>query len=668
MVRQRDHLKRARFVKGSDPRRYAQGRMMPKPGEKPKRAVRLSKTDFDDVISLDSGTNVFTAGAHEKLTPMSMVLRPAQPASQAIDRYQQSTSCEPPRCVNRLMNLVSVENLFNKSFKEHSKYHTRCDGNLVFDMSKEITWGTGVRESLKCTKCSYRGERMKLYDTIPDKCKKGAKASTTNVQVQAALFNTGVGHTDLRHVFVGLNTSQPSLGGMQKQRNSVANQVEKSCDKSFEKTRRHINDVKESLGFSREHPIPVEMDTRYNNSLSCGIGRTPGQPATQAVATACENFTKKKKVVAVHTVNKLCSKALHSTRKPRECPNHPGKCTATLSQTAVIGDEKQYATEITKQITKSTDPLNINFVTTDGDSKMFNGVQAATEGEIINLRDTRHLSERLRKRIEGSGFSDEMLPGSTKRLRTKCLKRFALDVQKRVHTEFNSAYEAANGDMDSLIRTASFICDAIVSCYNGDHSVCYNHSFACRRGHPWTFPFMSDDQINVFIAGKDEQLLRECLNMRLGRDGILKQRLNTSTQKTEAVNRAYQRTNPKAVLNTRNFPVQVKTAAACLNDGVASTTAMHFEEVGAPLTPGSPAVQALITATERKKYHATRQRSKRYKLRRVQLAVEKYKNYDISAENDTYMSGMAEAECQQTLPQTRSKGDNKVDHCYNRLV
>lgn len=678
MVRQKNYLKHKKFDKGFDPRRNTQGRQKRKQDEPVKRAVRLTKNDFEDVVSLDPKTNMFTAGAHEKLLPPSIVLRPGPAAPQAIDKYLESAPDLEARNVNRLLNLVSTENLFNESFAEHAKLHGSCNGRLIFNMAKEIRWGTGVRESLKCTNCSYQSKRMRLYDTIQTKNKFGAKAAKSNAQVQAALFSTGIGNSDLRHVFVGLNASPPSLTGMQLQRNSVAEHLDRACDSGFKKTRRHINDVKEALGLPRKQPIPVEMDTRYNNPLWSGTGRTPGQPATQAVATACENFTKKKKVVAVHTANKHCAKAkvTKSRNNGSECPHHSGRCTATMSQTAVIGDEKLYASSIGKSLLDSDDPLNINYITTDGDSQMFHGVEEVASGEVINLRDTRHLSERMRKRIEASDFSNTMFPGRTKRLRAKCLKRFALDVQKRVQTEFSSAYRAANGDTDKLIRSGSFICDAIVSCYNGDHSICRLHSFVCTKGKPWISPFMADDQLALLIEGRDEKLLREALNMRLGREGIKMQRLNTSTQKCESVNRAYLHTNPKAVLNMRNFPVQVKTAAACLNDGLASTTAVHFEEIGAPLIPGSTAVKALVTETERKKYHAKRQRTQQFKRQRVTLAVKKYRNYDINAEAGTYKSGMADDEqCKQTEistrsmgGNTRSKGGNKVDHTYPKLL
>jgi len=42
--------------------------------------------------------------------------------------------------------------------------------------------------------------------------------------------------------------------------------------------------------------------------LRSGGGRTPLQPATQAVYTIIEKVTKSKKIISVNTANKLCSK------------------------------------------------------------------------------------------------------------------------------------------------------------------------------------------------------------------------------------------------------------------------------------------------------------------------------------------------------------------------
>jgi hypothetical protein len=71
-----------------------------------------------------------------------------------------------------------------------------------------------------------------------------------------------------------------------------------------------------------------------------------------------------------------------------KCPNHNGHCTANLAEDAVIVNETEYSRPCTTEL---HDTLKIANITTDGDSKFFNGVNNAQGKGATQLRDIRHL-------------------------------------------------------------------------------------------------------------------------------------------------------------------------------------------------------------------------------------------------------------------------------------
>ena len=57
-----------------------------------------------------------------------------------------------------------------------------------------------------------------------------------------------------------------------------------------------------------ETEIAFQSDGMANNPLYSGIGKTPFQPATQCSYSIVENVTKKKQVIVMEKVIKLCTK------------------------------------------------------------------------------------------------------------------------------------------------------------------------------------------------------------------------------------------------------------------------------------------------------------------------------------------------------------------------
>ncbi|CAC5404657.1 unnamed protein product [Mytilus coruscus] len=63
----------------------------------------------------------------------------------------------------------------------------------------------------------------------------------------------------------------------------------------------------------------------------------------------------------------------------------------------------------------------------------------------------------------------------------------------------------------------------------------------------------------------DENLVRNCMNIRFGRKNLEKTRFGTSTQKCEATNRGYNKSNPKDITFQKNFPARIHSTAHKIN-------------------------------------------------------------------------------------------------------
>lgn len=56
---------------------------------------------------------------------------------------------------------------------------------------------------------------------------------------------------------------------------------------------------------------------------------------------------------------------------------------------------------------------------------------------------------------------------------------FALDLTKRCQAEFEKSFKKYDTCTPKLISNLSYATDAIVKCYQGDHSLCHKQSNVC---------------------------------------------------------------------------------------------------------------------------------------------------------------------------------------------
>ena len=133
------------------------------------------------------------------------------------------------------------------------------------------------------------------------------------------------------------------------------------------------------------------------------------------------------------------------------------------------------------------------------------------------------------------------------------------------------------------------------------------------------------------MTDSDKVLLKRLICKRLGPEAVKQTYLNTNTQKTEAVHRAYSKTNPKNITSPRNFAGRIGAAVLNVNLGFAGSTCLVQSAVG-----HNVAGDIRKEIEKRSKYNADRKDIKKkleIKKRRVIQRASKYRLYEKKQES-----------------------------------
>ena len=605
------------------------------------------------------------------------LLRPAAKRDDFVDRYDKTVHSRANMESYRILHTKMIENLWNRAIREHSTYHPQCQGSLIFDEKKEKKFGLAWKEALTCTSCTYLSRQEKLYREVQSKTS-GPNPATLNVAAQAGLMTTGTGNTGLRNILLHMNIPAPSKSSMQVRANTVNDAVTKLNQSDMKAHRAEIVKINTDLGLTKDTPIMMEADCRYNNPIQSASGKTPFQPGTQCVFTVCENESVNKKIIGVNIKNKHCKLGEAHARRMKSsvrlCPNHPGKCTANLAIDGTIGDEYTWCKETFEQFNNDEIPLRASYLTTDLDSRAgqaVNDSKCKFSTKCVNLKCSRHLSQSQRRRIAKAVWSRQMFPCKKKEEQLSMQRQFAYNLSRRCTKEYNLCYTEHCGNINGIKRKLEHVGNAIISCVQGDHSLCKKHSYACSGygNKVWKLTFLKKGQ-KIMPTKGDLEKLQSLIWYRIGKKAVDATKFNTSTQKTESVNRSYSRTNPKNITWTRNVDGRIHTAVHMLNRGFANSTIQRLEFLGTPLTPGSLPIKQLRSISNEqiyhRKYHCSlkykaRCAEKRYKLEYLHRRKQKEKKTKVSYKRD------CESKKLQSKPDhTYSKKIYNPDHTYSK--
>lgn len=577
---------------------------------------------------------------------------------------QPSPTTEAERDTYRLLHAGKTCDMFNAAYHMHMLQSPNCPTNLQFDFEREKQKGVCWKETLKCIYCNFHSESTKLYEETESETR-GAKTAKPNIGLWVALMDNPIMGTTLQEIFMALNCPAPSYTGLHYTASKVGPQIVNMVREDLQRERAHLKDVLESHGFPRQTPIPVEGDGRYNNPLYWSRDRTPFQPATQMTYTVSENVTPEKKIIGIALKNKLC----HNRVIGRTCPDHPGKCTATLMIDEPIGREDLATEEICQEFLSDPEPTYVSHITTDGDSAASRGVQKAmgVHGQTVEaLRDTRHLAQSQKKAIDNAKFSERMFPGRTATDRQGTKRKFSIDLMKRCSAEYDLAIKKHCGDTEKLVNALSYATDSIVDCYAGRCGrTCADHSFVCK-GHPekcWPKEYLPPHARTLHPTKEDEDTIRGLVSYRFNRNTLTTTRYGTNTQKSEALHRGYSKSNPKNITCSANFGPKIFSAVHRLNHGPGESTTLKCSALGSPLPSGTRVSHQLKRRQEKYSRDRQRKQSSAYRAKRHACVKNKFEMY-FQRKTDSevgYVKGMNNPPLPK--PDTEKK---KKEHSYSK--
>ena len=556
----------------------------------------------------------------------------------------------------KLFHPKKLEKLFNTAFIEHMQSVPGCAGPLLLDETHELKKGLCYKERIKCEKCAFTSKRQPMYEEIPS-TSRGAKAAAPNVAVQVGLSHTPAGNSDFAHILNTAGVPAPSLRGMQRTSNQVMEKLVAENNKDMRQIRQSIRQLNAFKGLQENSAIRVEADAQYNNSLFSGGNKTPFQPATQSVYSVSENETKTKRIIAVNIANKLCrmcgGKSVDTLSAQQAnnandsgqklCPN----CSATVSVGHTIGDESHMVKQCIPEVL--TD-LQIKYVTTDQDSQASSAFKECARSAGIQtipakLDDTRHLAQSQRRAANKMTFSSKMFPVFKGVTKDKMQARFSLDLSRRCQGEHAAALKKYGSETHSVVRHLSYTSDAIIDCYQGDHKLCLKWSFLCKGRGPKLLKYGEKNSIKLVMTEEDRDKVRTLIGARLGRQAILKTKLGTNTQKSEAVNSAYVRSVPKFKTFSRNIHGRIHSRVHLLNRGRCLSTLKKLKAIGIRVHHGTTVVRQLCALQKRVTNDKKRQSNIAYKMIRSQSAMKRFNLYDKltklkGEQRKTYCKGM----------------------------
>lgn len=616
---------------------------------------RLSSDVFQDVVEYRDLTDNTPCGPlvirdSEGRVLGGRILRPRIVKPAITEEYLPSVDEDhyPSENGYRLLHQELTRKLWNQGFRGHMEYMKNCDGELFWNMGEEKRWGLGWKCGLVCHKCKYKSEIVNLYKEIVEPGKRGRRSAEPNVGLQVGLTQTPLGNTGFRKICTAIGIPPPSQPAMQKATNKVSSKLVELNQDDMLKHIKHVQEICK-LKDKKVTGISVEVDSCYNIPLWAGGDRTCHQPATQCITTFAENVTNSKKIIGVYVGNKHCAVAqtLRAKNIHVTCPNHSGHCSSNMPEDAIVGNEHRNTKIAYQNIINSTGAI-ISAVTTDGDSKSANAIEDINVEKGIpppeKLRDPSHLSRLQGKHIQKQRFSQGMFPATTKAVKEKILKKFSTNVRLRCNAEIKCAVKKFAGDFEKMASHLDKVTETMLACYNNDcGSKCRQYSMVCGKHAPWPHSYLTHGK-RLCMTDHDLQLLKQCILFRTSYENVQKIRLNTSTQKCEAVNRAYRKSLPKNVVNKRNAAGRAHSVIHELNNGPGDSVYAKLQKLGIEVEKGSHVARSLKKQQDRFVYDQKRQKTGKYAARRKYHRVRRQQLYDDrqkdAASAETYAKGL----------------------------
>ena len=635
--------------------------------------TRLDHDVYQQVVR-QTATGALVVPDSEGISGAAKLLRPRQAKAKLADKYLKNIKEQDKKYGG--MIIVDKEKMFHMFNQCQSKHSAEGRCKIPeFQISKEIKKGICWKYILNCKNCLFVSETFNMYRDVPN-CQRGAKTAAPNMALQVGLQDSPIGNSQMRHILATTDIDPPSRSAMQQTSNQVGSKTIILNDDDMSKRIEGLKNVNELRGLSRDTPIAVQMDARYN-STSIGSRKSLGQAASQAVGICCEDHTDEHQIIGMVVQNKLCWTGAWLKAKGYnvDCPGKHANCTANIKPHEPLSE---YTIGKELGLKFGLHQLLIKYATTDGDGRSAAGMEEGLKflhplWNVIRLADPIHLGQSQFRKALSANFSEGMFPGDTKAEKAVAQKVFAMDVKTRCQQILACLLTKYGPNAKLIGDRLPKIIDATVLCYQGDCSKCRYNSIVCDGGKRknWikrSVHLSPYGLTKVNMNPNDEVLLMDILAMKLSKESLEKLKFGTNTQRCEAINRGISSSLPKNVNYSRNATSRVASAIHRLNNGVAESTHKKLEALGCPLTRGGRAAQSLKAMEKNKKYDKLYKKTHKFKQSQFKRRISKAKNYygqkkEISQRKHLYKRGQLDVPVNKCTVRTLDG-----DHTYARKI
>ena len=493
----------------------------------------------------------------------------------------------------RLVDIVKTKDMFRWAYRTHLKTVKECDDPDI-DIETEKRVGVCIKVSLCCLNCDFRTHVFKLYDEVYRAGKRGTRPAVANLALVSALMYTAIGLQKARLILSAIDLHVPSESGMQK----LTNQVSEKCSKV---AKRGMKDKALSVAKKNNNEMKGSGDTRHNTPRISSDRKTGLHNTSQAITIVMAEeeekdesgkLRKRQVVVAEHTQNKVCPTGTKLRLKGENiaCPGHPG-CTANLNRFETM-TERAAGEAIGEQFVNMG--IKLTHLTTDGDGKMYAGLQDKTPHAVKRLKDPIHLSETQKNKGSKAEWSADMFPQTrTRKVKTLKTRALASDLKNRSYAVLTQLHKKHNGNIETIKIEAKKVIPAIICCYAGDCSHCPHFTTSCAGGESdnnWLVKSALLQEHNLSgglqMTQSDVDYMKDTLSMMLGEDAIDKTEFLTNTQNCESFNRTISVSLPKNTKFSRNLPGRVGCVVEVWNFGQGEAAARQRQVLDLPTSQG----------------------------------------------------------------------------------
>ena len=335
-----------------------------------------------------------------------------------------------------------------------------------------------------------------------------------------------------------------------------------------------------------------------------------------------------------------------------------------LGTFSISGNERQLARESFCAL--AADGIVPRHITTDPDSGAFNGAMDSycsgnSSTEPVHQLDPPHVNRNIRKHINGTDLSVWSFPNcKTRTEKQRMISRLSHDLTKRCHGEHKAAMTHYKQNTGKVQEKMVSIVEAIVRCYQNDHSLCLQHSFLCggtsKKNYLQKNVYLGSN-FHLSLDKKGEEKFRHYIIERIGKKAISMMKFLSHTQKCEAVNRSIGCRVPKHLTYSRNYDARVHAAVKAVNCGLGQSICDGVLHLGGQIPVGSTAAKRLYehdkSVKSTKEGHDTLACKQRLRLRKR----ETYRRYDHQKAEANYKSG--------SVLETLEQSACHEEHCYS---